>query len=179
MISYLRGLYLGRFQPFHLGHLESVKYCLTKCQEVIIVVGSAQASHTFENPFTAGERVEMILLALKEYEIDLSRCIVIPIEDTINNNHSLWVSKVISLTPKFEAVFTNSPLSKILFEEARIKVESIPFVLRREYSGTKIRKMIVEGGKWDKFVPKSVYEYIISIKGVERLRRIIETDAIV
>ncbi|MEM2915309.1 MAG: adenylyltransferase/cytidyltransferase family protein, partial [Candidatus Bathyarchaeia archaeon] len=59
-----RALYVGRFQPFHLGHLEAVKYMLRNSKEVIIVIGSAQESHTLTNPFTAGERVYMIRLAL-------------------------------------------------------------------------------------------------------------------
>ena len=40
-----RGLFVGRFQPFHLGHLDMVKYALTEVDELIIVIGSAQDSH--------------------------------------------------------------------------------------------------------------------------------------
>ncbi|MCR6623353.1 MAG: nicotinamide-nucleotide adenylyltransferase [archaeon YNP-LCB-024-027] len=167
---YNRGLYVGRFQPFHNGHLECVKYVLDKCKEVIIVIGSAQASHTLDNPFTAGERIEMIRLALQEGGIELSKCIIIPVEDTLNNNHSIWVSKVRSMTPKFDVVFSNSPLTKKLFEEEGFKVEGIPYINREYYSGTNIRKLIICGGDWKKYVPKSVYDYIKSVKGEERLR---------
>ncbi|MEM3079801.1 MAG: adenylyltransferase/cytidyltransferase family protein, partial [Thermoproteota archaeon] len=51
-----RGLFIGRFQPFHLGHLKAVEYIINRVDEVIIGIGSAQYSHTLENPFTAGER---------------------------------------------------------------------------------------------------------------------------
>lgn len=54
----LRGIYPGRFQPFHLGHLEVLKWGLNKVDELIVLVGSAQESHTLTNPFTAGERIE-------------------------------------------------------------------------------------------------------------------------
>ena len=60
------GLYVGRFQPFHLGHLEAVRYILTQVDDLVIVVGSAQHSHTMEDPFTGGERITMIRLALRE-----------------------------------------------------------------------------------------------------------------
>ncbi|TMI56005.1 nicotinamide-nucleotide adenylyltransferase, partial [Candidatus Bathyarchaeota archaeon] len=40
------GLYVGRFQPFHLGHLEAVRHILSKVDELVVVVGSAHDSHT-------------------------------------------------------------------------------------------------------------------------------------
>jgi len=47
-----RGLFVGRFQPFHLGHLGVVKDILNEVDELVIVVGSAQYSHRIDNPFT-------------------------------------------------------------------------------------------------------------------------------
>ncbi|MBP1357507.1 MAG: adenylyltransferase/cytidyltransferase family protein, partial [Sulfolobus sp.] len=41
-----RGLYPGRFQPFHLGHLSVIKWALERVNELIILIGSAQESHT-------------------------------------------------------------------------------------------------------------------------------------
>ncbi|MCS7097190.1 MAG: nicotinamide-nucleotide adenylyltransferase [Candidatus Methanomethylicia archaeon] len=174
---YDRGVYVGRFQPLHLGHMECIRYVLYRCREIIVVIGSAQASHTLENPFTAGERVEMIRLALQENNVDLNKFIIVPVEDTVNNNHSIWVSKVRSLIPKFNVVFTNSPLTKRLFEEEKIKVEGIPYINRQRFSGTIIRRMIIEGDEgWKELVPKSVYEYIIEIKGDERLKELAKKD---
>ncbi|MEM3816353.1 MAG: adenylyltransferase/cytidyltransferase family protein, partial [Candidatus Bathyarchaeia archaeon] len=36
---FFRALYVGRFQPFHLGHLEAVRYILNNAAELVIVVG--------------------------------------------------------------------------------------------------------------------------------------------
>ncbi|MEM1589096.1 MAG: adenylyltransferase/cytidyltransferase family protein, partial [Candidatus Bathyarchaeia archaeon] len=47
-----RGLFVGRFQPFHKGHLQAVKEILDEVDELVIVVGSAQYSHRIDNPFT-------------------------------------------------------------------------------------------------------------------------------
>jgi nicotinamide-nucleotide adenylyltransferase len=55
-----RGLFIGRFQPFHLGHLATVKFALKNVEELVIIIGSAQKSHELRNPFTAGERIQMI-----------------------------------------------------------------------------------------------------------------------
>jgi len=93
------GLYIGRFQPFHLGHLEAVRHILGKVDELVIVVGSAHDSHTIENPFTAGERITMIRLALKETKIDANRYTVLPLPDA--EFHKVWVSHLLSQTPGF------------------------------------------------------------------------------
>ncbi len=45
-----RGLYVGRFQPFHLGHLDAIKYALKEVDELVIVIGSAQYSHNSQQP---------------------------------------------------------------------------------------------------------------------------------
>ncbi len=66
-----RGLYVGRFQPFHKGHLEAIKEVLDEIEELVIVIGSAQYSHNIHNPFTAGERLVMIRHALQEAGIEL------------------------------------------------------------------------------------------------------------
>ncbi len=65
-----RGLYVGRFQPFHLGHLGAVKAVLKEVDELVIVIGSAQYSHNLNNPFTAGERLVMIRRALQEAKVN-------------------------------------------------------------------------------------------------------------
>ncbi|MEM2947357.1 MAG: adenylyltransferase/cytidyltransferase family protein, partial [Candidatus Bathyarchaeia archaeon] len=36
-----RGLFVGRFQPFHKGHLSVIEDILKEVDELVIVVGSA------------------------------------------------------------------------------------------------------------------------------------------
>jgi len=47
-----RALIFGRFQPFHLGHLMVIKWALEKFDELVLLVGMANESHTLLNPFT-------------------------------------------------------------------------------------------------------------------------------
>ena len=165
-----RGLFIGRFQPPHLGHLYAIKSALSNSDELIIVIGSAQYSHTFENPFTAGERIEMLRLALIEEGIDLSKIFLIPVPDV--GEHSIWVSKVKSFCPSFDVVYTNNSLVRRLFEEEGFPVESTGLYRRDLEMGTAIRERMLRGEPWENLVPKSVAEYIKRIKGVERLREI-------
>ncbi len=62
----MKALFIGRFQPFHNGHAELIRLISKKYEEIIIGIGSAQRSHTIENPFTAAERTAMIKEFLKD-----------------------------------------------------------------------------------------------------------------
>ncbi|MGA8857051.1 MAG: nicotinamide-nucleotide adenylyltransferase [Candidatus Bathyarchaeia archaeon] len=165
---------IGRFQPFHLGHLHCVQHILNKMSEAIIAIGSAQFSHTLHNPFTAGERVTMIRLALDEVKIDPSKYYLIPVRDL--RVHDLWVSHLVSQTPRFEVVFSNEPVTSRLFKEAGFRVEPLPFYDRETYSSTEIRERVVRGESWEKLVPASVAAYIKSIFGDERLKELALSD---
>jgi nicotinamide-nucleotide adenylyltransferase len=161
-----RTLFIGRFQPFHKGHLAMVKKILQDNDEVIIGIGSAQYSHTGENPFTAGERFEMIKRALDSEGIHDYH--IVPIPDT--HVHSVWVSHVKSLVPAFDAVVTNSDLVVRLFREHGLKVISPALVSREKYSGTEVRRRMQKGGDWQSLVPRVVAAYIGEIDGIERIK---------
>jgi len=170
----MRALYIGRFQPFHYGHLEVIRKILNENDELIIAIGSAQESHTKQNPFTAGERFEIIRSNLVAERFDLAKIYIVPVEDIKRN--SLWVAHVKSLVPKFDKVYSNEPLVKILFNEAGVKVIKTPLFSRADYSSTNVRNTILSCGNWEKLVPRPTYEYIESINGVERLKRINSSD---
>jgi len=168
-----RGLYLGRFQPYHLGHHQVLKKIAKEVDEIIIGIGSAQKSHEIENPFTAGERVLMVSIALEELDI---KNYVIPIEDIQRN--SLWVSHVKSMVPPFEIAYTNNPLVIELLSEAGIEVKQSPLFKRNNYSGTEIRRRMLKGEKWEHFVPAKVVEIIKEIDGVKRLKTVAKSDQV-
>jgi len=169
-----RGILIGRFQPPHKGHVEVSKQILREVDELIVGIGSAQESHTLENPFTAGERTLMISRALSEAGIDLSRVHTIPIPDV--NNHAIWVSHVVSLSPPFSVVYSGNPLVKRLFKEAGFDVRTPPMFKRKEYWGAEIRNRMIKGKNWEQLVPKSVLEVMREIKAAERLRDLSKTD---
>ena len=171
-----RGVFVGRFQPFHKGHLKAVKDILEKVDELVIVIGSSQHSHTLDNPFTTGERVTMIRRAMKEEGISPSKHWIVPVPDL--HIHMIWVAQVIGYTPKFNTVYTNEPLTQRLFIEADYNVKPVPFHKRKIYSSTEIRERILSGGGWEKLVPESVAEFIKEIDGVKRLQDLAKTDKI-
>ena len=169
-----RGLFIGRFQPFHLGHYHVIKQALNDVEELIIAIGSAQLSYTLTNPFTAGERLVMIRRAILGYNLPLNRFWLVPIEDI--NNNSLWVSYVKSLVPKFDIVYSNNSLVRMLFTSANYIVKQIPLVKRAEYSATHIRKLMLAGRNWKHLVPPSVAEYLEEIGAINRLKLLSQKD---
>ena len=171
---YKRGLYVGRFQPFHLGHLSAIKEVLKEVDELVIVIGSAQYSHNFNNPFTAGERLVMVRTALEECGVDSKRVWIVPVPDV--HLHMMWVSSVEGYTPHFDIVYSNEPLTRRLFMESRYKVKPIRLFERKEYSSTEIREKMLKGQNWEKLVPKSVATFIKEIDGLNRLKDLTKTD---
>ena len=162
-----RILFIGRFQPFHLGHLSVVKEIIGKCDELILAIGSAEKSHKDINPFTSKERTEMILEAIKAENIPLSKIRIIPISDI--NNDAKWVNHVQLLTPEFNVVYTGAELTKELFEKAGIEVKPVKFVYGID--ATTIRNAVIKGQNWKGLVHPKVAEYLEKIDGIERIKK--------
>jgi len=157
-----------------LGHLAAIKDVLKEVDELVIVIGSAQYSHNLNNPFTAGERLVMVRKALEEAGIDYSRVWVVPVPDA--HLHMMWVSAMEGYTPPFDVVYSNEPLTRRLFIEAKYRVKSIRFHERKLYSSTEIRERMLKEESWEKLVPKTVAAFIKEIDGVNRLRDLTKSD---
>ena len=157
-----------------MGHLAAVRYALEKVHYLYIVVGSAQRNHERDNPFTAGERITMIKSALDGNRIDPSKWMAIPIADA--DSHSLWVSTVKSMVPKFDTVFTNDALTFSLFKEEKIGVAAVPYLDRKSYSATNVRDRILERKDWESLVPPQVAILVKNFDGVERVRALMRKD---
>lgn len=164
----MRGLLVGRYQPFHSGHLGVVRRIRAGApdEELILAIGSAEQSYTWENPFTASERFEMIVRALSEARLD--RVVVLPVPDI--HRHALWVRYLEGLLPAFERVYTYNPLTRLLFEKAGYPVESPPLIDRGRFEGKKIRALLAAGRPLGTRVPPSVAEYLAQIDAPGRLR---------
>ena len=170
-----RALFIGRFQPFHFGHLYAIQTILGEVDELIVVVGSAQMSHEPDNPFTAGERIEMIRAALNEANVDRNRYMLIPIADA--PSHRTWVSYVESQTPRFDVVYSNQALTRRLLIEAGYNVKEIPLHKRSKFEATEIRRRILKGEDWSELVPAPVYRIVKEIDGETRIRDLGKSDS--
>ena len=160
-----KGLILGRFQPFHFGHLKLIESIVNDKVLPLICIGSAQYSHTVDNPFTVKERKEMIMAVLQslncEYEI-------FEIPDI--NNYDLYVSHLETFVPIFDQIYSGNPIVQRLFDEAGYKVVKLEMFNREVWEGSAIRLAMKEGGDWESAVPNQIVEIIQRIAGTERLK---------
>ena len=160
-----KGLILGRFQPFHFGHLKLIESIVNDKVLPLICIGSAQYSYTIDNPFTVKERKEMIMAVLQslncEYEI-------FEIPDI--NNYDLYVSHLETFVPEFDQIYSGNPIVQRLFDEAGYKVVKLQMFNREVWEGSAIRLAMREGGDWESAVPNQIVDIIQHIAGTERLK---------
>jgi len=147
----LPALYIGRFQPFHLGHLDAIQQILAKESSLIIAIGSSTEHGTIRNPFNSKQREEMIVTALKENKITVPQILLVP---DINNNE-LWVKHVENLCPQFGNIYSGTPLVQELFKiNGTHSVKDIE--LNKAISATEIREKMASNLPWESLVPNGV-----------------------
>lgn len=168
MRKYRVALFIGRFQPFHKGHLYGLRKCLEVGERVIIGIGSSNVSLTEDNPYNEDLRRDMIYKVIEKY-IDSEKVIdVIGIKDVPSDGE--WVeyvkSKVIK-SLKLKAgevvVVSNNEWVTKLLGLAGFPVHQTGFFNRDELEGRLIRAMMREGdGRWRSRVPEEVAKIISS-----------------
>ncbi len=164
----IRALFVGRFQPFHLGHLECVKKILSENEEVAIVIGSAQENFTAENPFTVGERMEIIRTALAREGLERN-AIIVPVPDT--NESAIWAKRVLSYCPKITGpAYSNNAWTTLLLKKEGIEARSLPDY--RGINATKVRALMRENRKWEPFIPGEAARFIRENKLDLRVREL-------
>jgi bifunctional NMN adenylyltransferase/nudix hydrolase len=85
------GVFIGRFQFLHNGHLFVIREALKRVNRLIILVGSSNTPRSYFNPFSFAERRAMIMASLTEEE--RARVVCMALEDFTYNN-TRWITEV-------------------------------------------------------------------------------------
>lgn len=165
----MNGLLIGRFQPFHKGHLAAVNFGLSQVENLWIGIGSSNKNNEKRNPFSADERKEMILSSLDKSTLNKVQIFYIP--DV--NDHAKWTHHVDSIVPKYDIVFSNDDFTITLYQKRGIKVIQVPLLQREVISGTNIREMIAMGKNWMELVPEGTKSVLLKIDAGRRLSKIL------
>jgi len=162
----MKALFIGRFQPFHNGHLKILQTLSSQFDEVIIGIGSSQYKNTAENPFSFEERKKMIQASLQKEKIHNFKILAIP--DI--HNPPQWVNHVLSIVADFDIVISNNQLTQQLFKEKGYHIRETQNFERHCYSGEEIRKRIIQNKPWVELVPPPVAQILQEINGIKRIK---------
>lgn len=160
------GLFIGRFQPLHRGHLLMIKKLAATVDRLIIGLGSSNAEVSCRNPFSVPERKEMISRVMKE--IGHRHYEIVELLDIKSDEE--WIKTLQKTVGKFDISWSGSEWVLRVF-----KAHGLPIDRIKEFpglSGTKIRKKMAQGLPWLKFVPSSVRKYLREIGVVKRVREL-------
>jgi bifunctional NMN adenylyltransferase/nudix hydrolase len=86
------GVFIGRFQPLHIGHEHVIARALEQVDRLIVLVGSASQARDPRNPFTYAEREGMLRSAFR-HEVAQGRLIIAPIADHLYSD-TAWVTQI-------------------------------------------------------------------------------------
>jgi nicotinamide-nucleotide adenylyltransferase len=160
----------GRFQPFHNGHAAALDHALTLHERVVVAISNAHISHLPENPFTGGERYEMIDAYARARAV-ADRVAIVPV--AVDDEPTAWVAVIRAICPPFQAVYTRSPWTQAHFAYWGIPV-SPRLLTGHDTSGSEVRREMVADGNWRALVPQPVAAVIEHFQGDVRMRTLAE-----
>lgn len=167
MREYEYAVFIGRFQPFHNGHLEIIREALKKAQNVIVAIGSSRAPRTIKNPWTFDERAEMILDALGD---DSTRVSCTPLRDYFYNDQ-LWLSelhqKVRALTDGSDSIALVGQYSdeSSYYLNMFPQWKFVPIHTSTRIHATEVRSRYFKGDDVSDFVPPEVQSHLVKYAG--------------
>jgi bifunctional NMN adenylyltransferase/nudix hydrolase len=163
MLKYKFAVVIGRFQPFHNGHLHMLEKAFQQGEKVIVILGSAHSARNIKNPWTAEEREQMIRASLPEDK--QNRILFAGVRDYYYNEN-MWVADIQGKVRLFmdegasaclvghrkdNSSYYLSLFPKWHYEEvASHKVEGIG-----ELNATELRKLIFNDGLVNHIVEKT------------------------
>ena len=156
-------VFIGRFQPFHLAHMQTIEIALQQSQKVIIALGSAQAERSTKNPFLAEEREQMILSNFSEQ--DQQRIVFVHVVDVYDDQK--WVKLVKELVADKTPAHAKIGLIGHFKDESSYYLELFPNwtlveldSLKDSISATPMREAYYRGEIQTQYFPQGTIEFL-------------------
>jgi nicotinamide-nucleotide adenylyltransferase len=155
----------GRFQPFHNGHAAGLQHAASLYERVVVAISNAHVSHTASDPFTGGERYEMIDAWASALSIR-GRLDIIPVP--VDDEPTSWVATIRAISPDFRNVYTRSAWTETLFAYWGIP-NSASLIRDNLLSASEVRASMTRGEDWRSLVPPPVAQVLEGCDGLNRL----------
>ena len=97
-------VFIGRFQPFHNGHLALLQHALSEAHRCIVVIGSAFHARSPRHPFSWQQRADMIRSTLNA--TDRERVCFVAVRD--HHEEASWLAEVRRAVGRASAAATTS-----------------------------------------------------------------------
>ena len=162
-------LFVGRFQPFHNGHLSVLKGMVKVCSKVVVGIGSSDGVMS-DNPFTTQERREMIQRALQDVDIIPAYDVEL-VDMPDETDDEAWARRCVELAGgEVSAVWTGNEWTKKCFASIDVRIQEIKEV--PGISAAEVRRRMLDDESWEELVPEEVAGYIKEIDGAPRVKNL-------
>lgn len=160
-----RGVYWGRFNPPHRGHLGVIRR-LRRRWALVVAVGSSERRDERSNPFSGAERKRMLEAYLREERID-----GVPVVTLRDGRSVAWAVANLIRRCRPDVLLLSTEKSA-LADRAGRQVRVVRFPRTGRISSTRVRDAIAAGSDaWRKWTGRSVAELIEELDGVRRIQR--------
>jgi nicotinamide-nucleotide adenylyltransferase len=157
MSHYSVGLVVGRFQPFHKGHLYMLKEALKIADKLVIALGSSNISNE-DNPLSFEKRKEMFQEILVHEGLEDVVVKIVPSPDFASDDE--WLQALEKNAGAFDVAISNNDWTIDVMSQAGYATERVPFFEREKYQATFIRQLKRAGEKWEDRVPEYLTHFI-------------------
>ena len=179
-IKMKRALYVGRFQFFHNGHFDVVKFIdgAPDIEEIVIAIGSSQFDHTKKspkwpwanNPFSYKERKEMLE---KSLDGQIEKPVLIhPVPDYFD--YPKWFGHIQEHLPKTQVLYTSERAEKEFFSARGYEVRDFP--REHDYHAAILRERVYKGEEYREAIVDGCLEVFDRIGGEERIKELFARD---
>lgn len=141
----MKAVYLGRFQPLHIGHKKVIEKYQDEFEEFSLVIGSANKSGTDDNPLTAEEREEVIRECFPDLKI---------LYKDDHESNKQWSKELEEKINADVVISQNDLVKQLVNDHTSMEIEEQELYDPEIYSGTEVRRRIKSDEEWRYLVPK-------------------------
>ena len=143
------GFMIGRFQPIHNGHYKIIETLASLCDEVFVLIGSAQEFGTSRNPLPVQIRETMLNIVSREICQKFNCSIkIIPIEDIRVGDMIEWGNYVLNVVKDY----TKSSDGDILYITGELSSERDSWFCESDINIKKLSQLNISSSQIRDFI---------------------------